>query len=103
MSPVNHVVTTAVRAAFTEKDVGLVLDLLSRYGLEPCHREPERVRLAIVKLSKGSLERLLYLLETAKKDYRDVLCWIETGELSEPEGEKTHQAALDLIQRWGGK
>ena len=36
-------------------------------------RERERVQLAVLKLAGGSMERLRYEIEGAKRDYRDVL------------------------------
>src|SRR5262245_57306994 len=50
-----------------------ILTLLNQYGVEDWHREPDRVHLAILKLSSGSFERLRYQVEMAKNDYRDVL------------------------------
>ena len=49
------------------------LSELQRYGDEPHEREPERVRLAILKLCEGRLERVVELVVGAKRDYRDVL------------------------------
>lgn len=51
--------------------------VLSTYGHAPHHREPERVRHAILALSEGDFERLRHFLEQADKDYRDVLFWGE--------------------------
>ena len=50
---------------------------LSRYGSEAHEREAERVRLAILRLCDGQLERLADMVATAKQDYRDVLMWAE--------------------------
>lgn len=50
-----------------------VLALLDEYGTESWQREPDRVRLAVLKLAAGSLERLRYQIEQAKCEYRDVL------------------------------
>ena len=50
-----------------------ILAMLNEYGTEDWHRETDRVRLAILKLSAASIERLRYQLETAKSDYREVL------------------------------
>jgi hypothetical protein len=46
---------------------------LERYGHEAHEREPERVRLAILKLCEGELKRVVELVVAAKRDYRDVL------------------------------
>ena len=59
-----------------------VLSLLGEYGSEDWHREPERVRLAALKLAAGSIDRLRTVLGTAKADYRDVLAAAEYPEYS---------------------
>ena len=53
---------------------------LSRYGTESYESEIERVRLAIVKLSEGTLSELIRMTDAAKLDYRDVLMWAEYPE-----------------------
>ena len=50
-----------------------VMAMLSEYGLEDWQLEADRVRLAVLKLAAGSIERLRYEIEGAKADYRDVL------------------------------
>ncbi|HET7463416.1 MAG TPA: hypothetical protein VFJ82_19345 [Longimicrobium sp.] len=57
-----------------------VRDALMEYGRESYQREHERVRLAILKLSAGDVEKALALTETARSDYRDVLAWAEYPE-----------------------
>ncbi len=52
--------------------------VLARYGTASHEREPLRVRVAALKLSQGSLERLQSLIESACRDYRDVLAWAES-------------------------
>ena len=47
--------------------------MLDEYGGETWQREPHRVRLAVLKLAAGSMERLRREVESAKRDYRDVL------------------------------
>jgi hypothetical protein len=54
-----------------------VLAELQKYGMETYEREPERVRLAILKLSEARMERVIELVTTAKQDYSDVLMWAE--------------------------
>jgi hypothetical protein len=39
----------------------------------------ERVRCAVVKLSRGSLERLTASVRDAQRDWRDVLVWADFG------------------------
>lgn len=54
-----------------------VLAELHRYGQETYEREPERVRLAILKLCEARLDRVVELVAAAKRDYRDILMWAE--------------------------
>lgn len=60
--------------------------MLTRYGTESWEREVERVHLAILKLAEGRLETLPECVEAAKRDYRDVLYWAESPELSRAGG-----------------
>jgi hypothetical protein len=53
---------------------------LAEYGVAPHEREAPRVKLAILKLSQGQLDRLADLVSHAKRDYRDVLMWAEYPE-----------------------
>jgi hypothetical protein len=54
-----------------------VFSILAQYGAENWHREPERVRIAALKLAGGNLERLIRAIATAHADYRDVLAQAE--------------------------
>lgn len=62
-----------VRRDFEAARVVDVLAMLNEYGTESWHREPARVRLAVLKLSAGCEDRLRSHLQTATCDYRDVL------------------------------
>jgi hypothetical protein len=62
-----------VRRDFDDARVEDVLALLGEYGSESWHREPARVRLAVLKLAEGREDRLRSHMETANCDYRDVL------------------------------
>jgi hypothetical protein len=55
-------------------------NVLAQYGTQAHEREDIRVRVAALKLSGGSLDRLRELVATAKRDYRDVLAWAEYPE-----------------------
>jgi len=46
----------------------------------PSSFEPERVRLAALRLSEGRMDKLRQLVETATRDGRDVLSWAEYAE-----------------------
>jgi hypothetical protein len=94
-------VVAAVAAAFPHSDAATVLAVLDLYGVEAYERERERVQLAIVGLSGGSEDQLLYLVQAAKTDYRDVLAWQATGPLSPRQGEALQQAARALMAKWG--
>jgi hypothetical protein len=50
---------------------------LMTYGQERFENEPDRVRLAILKLSEGDEARIARFVRDAKTDYRDVLMWAE--------------------------
>ena len=94
-------VVAAIRTAFPGSDAATILGVLDLYGTESYERE--RVHLAIVALSEGSEDKLLYFVEIAKTDYRDILHWAGSGPLSEAQGEEQRQAALRLIERWNKK
>ena len=57
-------------------------DVVMTYGSASREREGERVRLAAIKLSNGSLDELRAMIAAAKSDYRDVLMWAEYPEES---------------------
>ena len=65
-----------VRSTFGS-DADEVLALLSKYGRQSSHREVDRVRRAILTLSRGEVERVRHNVEVAQRDYRDVLYWAE--------------------------
>lgn len=54
-----------------------MLAVLDAYGTETYERERERVQIDILKLSEGSVDKLLHFVTAAKLDYRDVLYWAE--------------------------
>jgi len=67
-------VERVVRRDFPAERFAEVMSMLSEYGAdESWQREADRVRLAALKLAGGSIERLRYEIEGAKRDYRDVL------------------------------
>ena len=53
------------------------VSILDEYGSENHEREVIRVRLAIIKLSNNSLDKIIEFTDAAKKDYRDILSWAE--------------------------
>jgi NAD(P)H dehydrogenase (quinone) len=50
-----------------------VMTVLSQYGGETWHREPERVKRDAVIVSRGSIDKLQATIQLAMQDYRDVL------------------------------
>lgn len=65
------------RRGFSDEQFSSVITLLKEYGTEAWHRECPRVQLAALKLADGSLEKLRAQIETAKRDYRDVVAVAE--------------------------
>ena len=63
----------------------------------------QRVLFAMIALSEGSEDKLLYFVQVAKTDYRNILNWAATGPLSSSEGAQRWQAALKLLEQWGKK
>jgi len=92
-------VLAAARAAFPGSDAATIIELLDLYGSEPYVRERERVQLAIVALSEGREDQLLYFIQTAKTDYRDILCWAAGDVLTEPQLQQAREAVLRLLER----
>ena len=58
---------------FVPKDIPALSAILHEYGAMEWERDAIRVRLAVLKLASGSLERARAWMEVAKRDYRDVL------------------------------
>ena len=97
-------VVTLVHRLFGPAERDLAAATLEEYGLLPHEREPVRVRIAALKLSRGDLGRLREAIEHARRDYRDVLAWAEyPEELRSPTwrlsvGEVERVRARDLAQ-----
>lgn len=66
-----------IKRDFTEDQYDKVAGMLLEYGKEPYETWVERVRLGILKLSNGSMVRVVNELEAAKRDPRDVLVYAE--------------------------
>lgn len=81
MQPVPKVgpddVERVIRRDFSPAEFDAVMEVLREYGPESWHREVDRVRLAILKLSGGNRAKLRENTDTAKQDYRDVLAYAE--------------------------
>jgi len=83
------------------------LGILMTYGGKKIEPEPDRVRLAILKLSGSDMECLQETTKNAKQDYRDVLAWAESPNQniagSLPEGkkkERLRQADQEQFENW---
>jgi hypothetical protein len=70
-------VVAQVQTQFQADDRPLALELLQRYGHAPHELEQERVWLAMLDVSQGSLDKLRQAVELGKRDYRDVLMWAD--------------------------
>jgi len=83
---------------FTRRRVRKVLE---NYGSEYHEREPERVRLGILKLAGDSLRSVEEYTGYARQDYRDILAWAECPRRArqwvQPDEETERQ--LDLEDR----
>jgi hypothetical protein len=68
-----------VERMFPDRAVRLeALGALEQYGVGSDEPEPERVRLAIVKLAGANIEEIRSIVAGAKEDYEDILCWAES-------------------------
>ncbi len=89
---------------FPADDRVTVAGLLDQYGVEAYEREAVRVRIAMLKLCAGSLDKLRDLVPLAKRDYRDVLAWAEyPAELRLPtwtmdQGQQAQIRSADKLQ-----
>jgi len=90
-------------ATFGESHLEAVTAALDEYGAASHEREVDRVKLAILRISEGDIEKLKYWVKVAKTDYRDVLAAAETGPLSPKEGAKLQAKARDVVDKWGKK
>jgi hypothetical protein len=70
-------VERVVRREFPDEQFAEVMALLNEYGTQKWQRGVPRVQLATLKLAQGSVEKLRTLVESTKRDYRDVLVWAE--------------------------
>jgi hypothetical protein len=81
MSALEAEVERKLAATFAEEqERAEARKLLLEYGTQSWQRESERVRLAMIKVSHGSLDELRRAGKAAGTDYRDVLMWAEYPE-----------------------
>jgi hypothetical protein len=62
-----------VKKDFRPEDVDEVFGILDQYGKDKSDEWPEFMRLAILRSANGNKRKLPGLIQTAKKDYRDIL------------------------------
>ena len=70
-------VGAAVRRDYPPAAVDGVLALLGTYGTEAWERDPELIRLALVRIVQGDGAQLPQWVEWAKRDWRDVLLAVQ--------------------------
>lgn len=76
--PLSEEVETKIRATFSgEVARESARSLLLEYQTEAWHGEVERVRIGILRICQGNLERMRRLVDVAKRDYRDLLMLAE--------------------------
>lgn len=75
-----ELVRRLVDRLFVSEERAAAMTLLDSYGAAVHEREPVRVRVAALKLSKGDLPELERVVAHARRDYRDILGWAEYPE-----------------------
>ncbi len=70
-------VESAVRRDYPPAAVDGVLALLAAYGVESWERDPEAIRLALVRIVHGDGAQLPQWVEWAKRDWRDVILAVQ--------------------------
>ena len=74
--------------------------VLATYGGESWHREPTRVKLAVLKLAHRDLQELERFTAAAKTDYRDVLMWAEYPAYARESLNASEQAREAAVERY---
>jgi len=78
MANVNQELQQVIKHDYPESQHDIVVDVLGWYGDQDYQREHDRVRLAALKIADGDLEQLKQAVNTARRDYRDILAWAES-------------------------
>ena len=71
-----------VRRDFPEYQFDTIFNVLDTYGAELSEPGRARVQLAALKLANGNIDTLRRHIDTAARDYKDVLSWAEYPEYS---------------------
>jgi len=76
--PLSEEVENRIQATFSgEVARESARSMLLEYPTEPWHGEIKRVRIGILRICQGNLERMRRLVDVAKRDYRDLLMLAE--------------------------
>ena len=76
--PLSEEVENRIQATFSGEGAReSARSMLLEYPTEPWHGEVKRVRIGILRICQGNLERMRRLVDIAKKDYRDLLMLAE--------------------------
>jgi hypothetical protein len=71
--PSRRDVVTLAAQGFSGEKPDLIIDILDLYGVNPSEPHREFVQAALVFYAQGDLDKLLFLVEEAKRDYRHCL------------------------------
>jgi len=96
-SPVSQNVWDKIKADFDSAIRAEIAEILSFYN----GNERERVQIDILHLAKGDKDEVYTLVDTAKKDYRDIIYWAEYLEESQINTPEKRKQMRELFQ-WLG-
>jgi predicted ester cyclase len=91
----------AVEEGFPEDLRPEVEALLATYGVEPHERERRRVLSYILQLAKGDVAEVRKLVEYAKRDYRDIILWLENPSEARLDTPEKIRAFNAMLERFG--
>jgi hypothetical protein len=102
-------VARVIRRDFSAPDVAAAEAIVREYG-QADEPEPDRVRLAALKLAAGSLEELRRHIGIAKMDFRDVLLaaeypkagrgWVRIDRLAPEKRQEVYDADWEQYEDW---
>ncbi|MBF0558542.1 MAG: hypothetical protein HQL08_07150 [Nitrospirae bacterium] len=75
--PDRNDIVNAVEVLFPEDERELAMTLLDQYDTGIWKERKERIQMATLILSEGSIEKLKGFIKEATQDYRNVLYWCE--------------------------
>lgn len=92
-------VQRVIRRDFGQDRLPDVVRQLEEYGKEAWEDASTRVRLAILKLANGDIDSLKRFIETAKRDYRDVLAYAEYPEYMQHSPANIAESKPEAVQK----